>query len=772
MIDYALWIPLLPALGWLIITLFSKSLGGKGSAWLATTLMAGSAVLSIALFTEAFNYAPAWSTTVKDEAKGYTALNKIYKLEKEIKALEKAEKAGHAETKETAPAEGQTTTEGNVGETTTETNSLEHAASPELLAKEAELEQLKQDALQQPAVGGFPFVRDWTWLAIKGEAGLPFGLYVDQLAAIMLLMVSVVATLIHLFSIGYMAGEERYPTFFSYINLFAAAMLAMVLAKNLFHLLLFWEIMGLMSYLLIGFFYKKKSAQQAQKKAFLTVRIGDLAFMAGLFWLYSAFGTLDIPTILATPTAELETRLGGAAFGIGLLLFIAAMGKSAQFPLHVWLPDAMEGPTPVSAMIHAATMVAAGIYLVARVFPIMEIGGVLPIIAWVGGFTALFAATMAPAQADAKKIMAFSTLSQLGLMFMGLGVFGYTAALFHLLTHAFFKALLFLGSGSMIHGAGTQDVFEMDHLAKYQKWTLGTVWVGALSLMGFPLTAGFWSKDEILHVAESNNFALYIVGCIVAILTAFYTTRMMIIAFHKPKQASPWAAAPWNNEGEPTLNMSKADVFEQQKQEASDAHGHSGHSHGHQAETETDHTHPHRPHESGPEMIIPLVTLATLATIMGFVGSPLSNFWLQRFVYIGAVPEVPPLSELWLGFAISAVLVIVGAGTAWALYWNADVTVQRAPNWLTRLLQRRYFIDDYFYAGPAKLGNDLQHLFAWIDRNIVDRAVDFVGGATVVIGDALRRVQTGAVGWYAGLTVFGALVLVLAFAIAFAGGGR
>jgi NADH-quinone oxidoreductase subunit L len=766
MIDYALWIPLLPALGWLIITLFSRSIGGKGSAWLATILMGCSAALSIALFAEAFTSAPVWSTEIKSE--GYTALNKIYKLEKEIKALEKAEKADHSEkpTSEAAPTEGEPTSEVTSTEANaTEDSSLGHSASPELLAKEEELKKLKAEALQTPNSPNFPFVRDWTWLSIRGEAGLPFGLYVDQLAAIMLLMVSVVATLIHLFSIGYMAGEERYPTFFSYINLFAAAMLAMVLAKNLFHLLLFWEIMGLMSYLLIGFFYKKKSAQQAQKKAFMTVRIGDLAFMAGLFWLYSAFGTLDIPTLLATPAGELETKLGGAAFGIGLLLFIAAMGKSAQFPLHVWLPDAMEGPTPVSAMIHAATMVAAGVYLVARVFPIMEIGGVLPIIAWVGGFTALFAATMAPAQADAKKIMAFSTLSQLGLMFMGLGVFGYTAALFHLLTHAFFKALLFLGSGSMIHGAGTQDVFEMDRLAKYQKWTLGTVMVGALSLMGFPLTAGFWSKDEILHVAESNNFALYLVGCAVAILTAFYTTRMMIIAFYKPKQASPWAAAPWNNEGEPTLNMSRADVLEQQKQDA-------GHGHGHHAESEADGAHGHHPHESGPEMIIPLVTLATLATIMGFVGSPLSQFWFQRFVYFGAVPEVPPLSSLWLGFAISAVLVIVGAGAAVAMYWNADVTVQRAPNWLTRLLQRRYFIDDYFYAGPAKLGNDLQHLFAWIDRNIVDRAVDGIGGVTVVIGDALRRVQTGAVGWYAGLTVFGALVLVLAFAIAFAGGGR
>ena len=732
-IDYALLIPLLPAFGWLLITLFSKSLGGKGSAWLATTLMAISVVLAIGLFVDSFNSAPVWKAET---------LGKIYKLEKDIKTLEKSEKAAKLETPTTeAPSTEAPKAEG------------EAPVSPELAALETQLEEYKTEALQTRAASNFPFVKEWTWLALKGEAGLPFGLYVDQLASIMLLMVTIVCFLIHVFSIGYMAHEERYPTFFSYISLFTAAMLAMVLAKNLFHVLLFWEIMGVMSYLLIGFFYKKKSAQQAQKKAFLTVRIGDLAFMAGLFWLYSAFGTLDIPTLLATPLPDLENKLGGAAFGIGLLLFIAAVGKSAQFPLHVWLPDAMEGPTPVSAMIHAATMVAAGVYLVARVYPIMEVGGVLPIIAWLGGFTALFAASIAPAQADAKKIMAFSTLSQLGLMFMGLGLFGYAAALFHLLTHAFFKALLFLGSGSMIHGAGTQDIFEMNHLSKYQKYTWATVGIGALSLMGFPLTAGFWSKDEILHVAQGANSFLWIVGCTVSLLTAFYTTRMFIIAFHKPKQVSPWGIARWNNECEPILNMTQAEVEEQKK-----------HDHGHAV---SDH-----PHESGLEMLIPLVSLATLATIIGFVGSPLSNFWLQRFVYVGAVPEVAPLETLWGGFALSAVLVLVGAGAAVALYWNSDVTKARAPAMLTRILQRRYYIDDYLYAGPAKIGNDIQWLFAWLDKNVVDRIVDFIGGVVISLGDATRRIQTGALGWYAGLTVLGGLALILAFAVAFAGGGK
>ena len=742
--DYALWIALFPALGWLLISLFSRALGGRGSAWLATGMMALSSVLAIGIFLEAYNAAPIYNSG---------QLQKLYKLEKEVKALEKAEKAEKAAKPEATSSEPAVKPEGEKGEA--------HSASPELLALEEQVAALKNPApgqtgiLTSTALENFPFVQQWSWLSIKGEAGMPFGIYYDQLAAITILMVAVVATLIHLFSIGYMSGEDRYPTFFAYINLFAAAMLAMVMSKNLFHVLLFWEIMGVMSYLLIGFFYKKKSAQQAQKKAFLTVRIGDLAFMAGLFWLYSRLGTLDIPTIIAQgQTGELATALGGAAFGIGMLLFIAAVGKSAQFPLHVWLPDAMEGPTPVSAMIHAATMVAAGVYLVARAFPIMEAGNVTIVIAWIGGFTALFAASMAPAQSDAKKIMAFSTLSQLGYMFLALGLFGYTAAMFHLLTHAFFKALLFLGSGSMIHGSGTQDIFEMDQLAKYQKWTLGTVWIGALSLMGFPLFAGFWSKDEILHVVQGENLPLYLMACATAILTAFYTTRMMIIAFHKPKTASPWNAAVWNQQGEPSLNMTKADLEQQNRLE----HGH-GHGSSH-------------PHESGPEMIVPLVLLATLAMVMGFVGSPiLADNWFQRFVYYG-IPEVPPLSSLWVGFIVSAVLVIVGAGGAIALYWNRDHTVQIAPNWLTRLLQRRYFIDDYYYASVAKIAFDLQFVFAWFDRVVVDGLVDFVGGAVTVIGDSLRRVQTGGVGWYASLTVIGAVVMVLAFAIAFAGGAK
>ncbi len=726
-VDSAFLIPLLPALGWLSITLFSKLMPGRAAAWWATGLMAASAFLAIGLFLEVKNAAPIW------DAK---KLEKVFEL-KHHKA------AGPEHATETATA------------TATDANGKEIVASSQTNSGEALIEETLQSAkIFSPSAESFPIVREWPWLALKNEQGLPFGFYFDQLAAIMILMVTVVCTFIHLFSIGYMWGEERYPTFFSYINLFAASMLAMLMAKNLFHVLLFWEVMGLMSYLLIGFFFKKKTAQQAQRKAFLTVRVGDLAFMAGLFWLYQKLGTLDIPTILGRGEAgTLGLALGGAATGIGLLLFIAAVGKSAQFPLHVWLPDAMEGPTPVSAMIHAATMVAAGVYLVGRAYPIMEVGGVLPVIAAIGGFTAIFAASMAPAMADAKKIMAYSTLSQLGYMFLSLGVFGYTAAMFHLLTHAFFKALLFLGSGSMIHGAGTQDIFEMNALGRYQKWTYWTVLIGAMSLMGVPLTAGFWSKDEILHGVQTHP-VLYLMAFTAAILTAFYTTRMMVIAFAKPASASPFAAAPWNQQGEPSLNMSQSEVEQQNKDEA--AHGHGHHAHG-------------EPHESGPEMIVPLVALAAMSLVMGFSGSPFFANWFQRFVYYKE-PDVIPFAAALPGYVISLIILACGVVPALNLYKNGNHLEQRAPLWLTRLLQRRYFIDDFYYNVVVRVVDGYKDWANWFDTNIVDKLVDFVGWFTATLGDVLRRAQTGLVGAYAWMIVIGAAIMALAFA--FAGGAK
>jgi NADH-quinone oxidoreductase subunit L len=581
----------------------------------------------------------------------------------------------------------------------------------------------------------------------------------------MILMVALVSLLIHLFSVEYMAGEARYPTFFAYISLFAAAMLAMVMSRNLFHVLLFWELMGVMSYLLIGFFFKKIAAQQAMKKAYLVTKLADLGFLVALFWIYREFGTLDLvrlgelaPTVLA--------GAGGVATGIGLLLFIGAVGKSAQFPLHVWLLDAMEGPTPVSAMIHAATMVAAGVYLMARAYPILELGQALPALAWLGGFTALFAGTMAPAFADVKKILAWSTVSQLGLMFLGLGVFGWTAAVFHLVAHAFFKALLFLGAGSMIHGSGTQDIFEMDRLARYMPVTRLTVIVGSLSLIGIFPFAGFWSKDEILLSLQTAGLAasgfglLLVMAYGAAFLTAFYTARMYLIAFETPAAPSPWQAAPWYGGGVAELNMTADEV--RHDEAMSGTHGHDAHVGG--AEGEAGGEHDRRPRESGWRILTALVTLALAATVFGLLGSPLLDNALQRFVYYGSVPHLEPLSAQWLGFILGTLVAAGGVLLAWLLYGSKRMT-KEAPEGLTRTLQRRYYLDAFYYrlfAGPlTRVGLALPRF----DREVIDGAVDGLAKFAPRLGDALRRLQTGRVDHYAWTLALGALLLVIALGL-------
>nr|MDQ3396400.1 NADH-quinone oxidoreductase subunit L [Deinococcota bacterium] len=494
-------IPLLPALSFVVTILFGYRLGERLAAHVSVALLLVSTLLATGLFFAVREAAPLWDSAG-------------------VIALQEAEHEREGLLHELALERARGTSPARVA-------FLELS----LRRNEERADALLEEALLRPPAAEFPFVSELPWISLANEEGVPFGFLLDPLSALMILMVALVSLLIHLFSVEYMAGEARYPTFFAYISLFAAAMLAMVMSRNLFHVLLFWELMGVMSYLLIGFFFKKIAAQQAMKKAYLVTKLADLGFLVALFWIYREFGTLDLvrlgelaPTVLA--------GAGGVATGIGLLLFIGAVGKSAQFPLHVWLLDAMEGPTPVSAMIHAATMVAAGVYLMARAYPILELGQALPALAWLGGFTALFAGTMAPAFADVKKILAWSTVSQLGLMFLGLGVFGWTAAVFHLVAHAFFKALLFLGAGSMIHGSGTQDIFEMDRLARYMPVTRLTVIVGSLSLIGIFPFAGFWSKDEILLSLQTAGLAasgfglLLVMAYGAAFLTAFYTARM------------------------------------------------------------------------------------------------------------------------------------------------------------------------------------------------------------------------------------------------------
>ena len=428
---------------------------------------------------------------------------------------------------------------------------------------------------------------NFPWLQM-GDSWLKLGWVLDPLSAVMLLMVSSVGLLIFIYSLGYMAQDENSTRFFCFLSLFAAAMLGLVIANSLLLLFICWELVGLTSYLLIGFWYHKPRAAAAARKAFITTRVGDLAFLLGMVWLYARSGTLLFydggngclePSGLA-PLVTGTTSLGLAASGgIGLLIFCGAAGKSGQVPLHVWLPDAMEGPTPVSALIHAATMVAAGVFLVARVYPIM--GPCLPVVAWVGAVTAVFAASIAVAQTDIKRILAYSTVSQIGFMMLGLGVGGVAVGMFHLVTHAFFKALLFLGAGSVIHGCRSeQDLRCMGGLRRFMPITFATYAVGMLALSGFPLLfSGFWSKDRILEAAHDWGASQgpFYLGLCGALLTAFYMTRQVFYVFY----------------GNCRL--------------------------------------PEDPHESPRLMTAPLVVLAVCSVLLGFIGTPAWP-WFQGFL--------------------------------------------------------------------------------------------------------------------------------------------
>src|SRR6266550_604717 len=413
---------------------------------------------------------------------------------------------------------------------------------------------------------------------------VPWGVLMDPLTAVMLLVVTGVGFLIHVYSTGYMAHEGGYYRFFGYMNLFMFSMLTLVLANNLLLLFVGWEGVGLCSYLLIGFYFLRKSASDAGKKAFIVNRIGDAGFLLGLFLMLGTLGTIQF-TELGPAIAAGNFAIGnGTLTAIALLLFVGATGKSAQLPLYVWLPDAMEGPTPVSALIHAATMVTAGVYLMARVNPLLsEAGGATTVIAVVGALTAIFAATIACAQDDIKRVLAYSTISQLGYMFMAVGSGAYVAAVFHMITHAFFKALLFLGAGSVMHGMhDEQDMKKMGALRKFMPITAGTFIVGWLSIAGVPPFSGFWSKDEILINAWDKSPVLWAVGAITALLTAYYMSRQVFLVFF----------------GEPRWQG-----------DAAEEHG----AHGDL-----------KPHESPWTMALPLVGLALLSTFGGALNLPIS----------------------------------------------------------------------------------------------------------------------------------------------------
>jgi NADH-quinone oxidoreductase subunit L len=494
--------------------------------------------------------------------------------------------------------------------------------------------------------------RSWTWLGV-GETSLALGWVLDPLSGCMLVMVSLVSLLIFIYSTGYMAEDENYTRFFCFLSLFGSAMLGLVIANSLLLLFICWELVGLASYLLIGFWYQKPSAAAAAKKAFLTTRVGDLGLFVGMIWLYAETGTLLFyddgqGCLEASALARLTVAGGGVALAIGLLIFFGAMGKSGQVPLHVWLPDAMEGPTPVSALIHAATMVAAGVFLVARVYPLMEASsGALVAVTWVGAVTALFGALVAVAQTDIKRILAYSTVSQLGYMMLGLGVGGVGIAMFHLITHAFFKALLFLGAGSVIHGChGEQDIRKMGGLRSAMPITFLVYAVGMMALAGVPLFSGFWSKDEILHAAHGwpvSRLPFYL-GLAGALLTAFYMTRQVSLVFFGRYRGSAKA------------------------------------------------------HESPRVMTVPLMILAGFAALLGFVGTP---WWPWFQGYLGA--EHGAVS--WWGvlglMLVSTLVVAAGLAAGWRLYGEGrevreldplESALPRPFEWL----RRKFYVDELY----------------------------------------------------------------------------
>jgi NADH-quinone oxidoreductase subunit L len=553
---------------------------------------------------------------------------------------------------------------------------------------------------------------NFPWMQF-GSEWLKLGWMLDPLAAAMLVMVTFVGLLIFIYSAAYMHHDENFTRFFCFLSLFAGAMLGLLIANSLLLLFMCWEVVGLTSYLLIGFWYERRAAAAAAKKAFITTRIGDLGLLLGMVWLYGQTGTLLFYDHGAGCMEQGALSHLGApiATGIALLIFCGAVGKSGQLPLHVWLPDAMEGPTPVSALIHAATMVAAGVYLVARVYPLMRLtSNALEVVTWVGALTAIFAAVVAVAQDDIKRILAYSTISQLGYMMMGIGVGGVAVGIFHLIAHAFFKALLFLGAGSVIHGlVGEQDIREMGGVRKWMPVTFATYAVGTLALCGFPLFfSGFWSKDAILHAAYGWNVSRvpFYLGAIGALLTAFYMTRQVCYVFFGRRRRGPVP--------DPVVPAETA---------ASDPY--------------------EAAHESPAAMTTPLVLLAGLAVLLGFIGTPAWP-WLQGFLEMRpAGVDFGRLAENGLVplMLASSLLVFAGLGLGWWMYGRRPVkhagdmdALEQLQPALFHVLHKGFFVDQIYAETVVRLAWWMALAASWLDRWVWSGIPPVVSAATKGLG--------------------------------------
>ncbi|MEO5601618.1 MAG: NADH-quinone oxidoreductase subunit L, partial [Cyclobacteriaceae bacterium] len=556
-------------------------------------------------------------------------------------------------------------------------------------------------------------------LELTSQLSINMGIMVDSISVMMLVVVTFISLMVHIYSLGYMKGEKGFQRYYSFLSLFTFSMLGLVVATNIFQMYIFWELVGLSSYLLIGFYYERPSAVAASKKAFIVTRFADLGFLIGILILSFNSNTFDFATLTSLKGPVIAQTTSAMFIGVSvttwamLLIFMGGAGKSAMFPLHIWLPDAMEGPTPVSALIHAATMVVAGVYLVARLFPIYSFSSpnALEIITYVGSFTSLFAAIIACTQPDIKRVLAYSTLSQIGYMMVALGVsgyggqagLGYMASLFHLFTHAFFKALLFLGAGSVIHAVHSNLMHDMGGLRKYMPITHITFLIACLSIAGIPPLSGYFSKDEILVAAFAHNKMIFAVQWLVAGITAFYMFRLYFSIF-------------WNRT--PAFHNTL--------------------------------------HESPMTMTVPLMILAAASVFAGYVPfhelvTSDGKAFQTEFHWMIAIPSI--------------LVALVGIGVAALLYYKQNPKPENIAHSLkgfyTAAYRKFYFDELYLYITRNVIFQFISRPVAWFDRRIVDGSMNFIGDTTVFFSGAIKKMQSGHVQLYIWFFTSGALLLTL-----------
>ncbi len=615
------------------------------------------------------------------------------------------------------------------------------------------------------------YTRTFEW-ASAGDFKLTMGYTIDHLAALMLVIVTTVAFLVMVYTDGYMAHDPGYVRFYAYLSLFSSSMLGLVISPNLLQIYVFWELVGMCSYLLIGFWYGRDGAADACQKAFITNRVGDFGLLLGMLALFWATGSFEFDVMGERLTALVEngSLTAGVATIFAVLIFLGPMAKSAQFPLHVWLPDAMEGPTPISALIHAATMVAAGIFLVARMFPVFEdLPTVMTAIAWVGCFTAFMGASIAITQNDIKKGLAYSTMSQLGYMMLAMGVGAYGAGLFHLMTHAYFKAMLFLCSGSVIHGMEevvghdpllAQDMRLMGGLRKYMPITSATFLVGTLAICGIPPFAGFWSKDEILGSTFAVSPVLWAIGWLTAGITAFYMFRMYFSTFEGEfRGTNKEIQTQLKREQLMAMGASLGPGAMNPQELTLDAEAEHGEDH-----------HAATPHESPISMTLPLVALAVPSVLIGLVGTPFVNYF-EAFIHPPSeeVEALLPWSEAFAEFEWSEFILMAGSsvgigliGISLAILMYAQKKIDPAAianqiKPLYQLSKNKWYIDEIYDAVFVKGCRGLAKQTLTMDVRIVDGIVNLAGFVTLVTGEGLKYLENGRAQFYA-LIVFGAVL--------------